>query len=56
MTTEQKPDALPVVAWIDDWEEEDPEEPVCARCGGDGMDPQNDYLLECPECQGRQQP
>uniref|UniRef100_C5CJK3 Uncharacterized protein n=1 Tax=Variovorax paradoxus (strain S110) TaxID=543728 RepID=C5CJK3_VARPS len=36
----------------DDWEDE----PVCARCHGDGMDPWNDYLLDCPECQGRQQP
>jgi hypothetical protein len=36
----------------EDWEDE----PVCARCGGDGMDPWNDYLLDCPECQGRQQP
>jgi hypothetical protein len=29
---------------------------VCDRCGGDGMDPWNDYLFECPQCQGRQQP
>lgn len=36
----------------DDWNDE----PVCARCHGDGMDPWNDYLFECPECQGRQQP
>ena len=36
----------------EDWEDE----PVCARCHGDGMDPWNDYLFECPECQGRQQP
>ena len=36
----------------DDWEDE----PVCARCRGDGMDPWNDYLFECPDCQGRQQP
>jgi hypothetical protein len=26
---------------------------VCDRCGGDGMDPWNDYLFECPECNGR---
>ncbi len=29
---------------------------VCSRCGGDGMDPWNDYLLECPECHGMSQP
>jgi hypothetical protein len=29
---------------------------VCDRCGGDGMDPWNDYMFECPDCQGRQQP
>ena len=37
----------------DDYQED---EPVCARCHGDGMDPWNDYLFECPDCQGRQQP
>jgi hypothetical protein len=26
---------------------------VCIRCGGDGMDPLNDYLFECPDCNGR---
>ena len=26
----------------------------CARCHGDGMDPQNDYLLPCPMCQSEQ--
>lgn len=37
--------------------EDDPfDEPVCQRCGGDGRDPWNDYLLPCPECQGEQQP
>ncbi len=42
-------------AWMEgaDLDEYDEEEPVCDRCGGDGMDPWNDYLLECPECNGR---
>lgn len=30
------------------------DEPECSRCGGDGRDPQNDYLLPCPLCQGEQ--
>ena len=34
---------------LDDGSDDD----VCERCGGDGMDPWNDYLLECPECNGR---
>ena len=41
---------------LGDPDEYDYDEPVCARCHGDGMDPWNDYLLDCPECQGRQQP
>lgn len=32
-----------------------PDEGECPRCHGDGMDPWNDYLLECPECGGRNQ-
>lgn len=32
---------------------DDEDDPVCDRCHGDGMDPWNDYLLECPECNGR---
>lgn len=50
-------------AWMEgaDLDDGDPEEdwegePVCARCHGDGMDPWNDYLFECPDCQGRQIP
>lgn len=39
-----------------DPDEYDYDEAVCARCRGDGMDPWNDYLFECPDCQGRQQP
>lgn len=37
-----------------DPDEYDYDEPVCERCHGDGMDPWNDYLFECPNCQGRQ--
>jgi len=32
--------------------EDDDDEPVCARCRGDGRDPMADYLLPCPLCQG----
>jgi len=39
-----------------DPDEYDYDEPVCERCHGDGMDPWNDYLFECPNCQGRQTP
>lgn len=39
---------------VDEWDEWD--EVVCERCNDDGMDPQNDYLLPCPACQGEQQP
>lgn len=28
------------------------DEPTCARCFGEGMDPMNDYLLPCPLCIG----
>lgn len=24
----------------------------CENCNGDGMDPDNDYMLTCPICQG----
>lgn len=34
-----------------DFEYDDAE---CARCHGDGMDPYNDYLLPCPQCQSEQ--
>ena len=40
--------------YVDDREE--PFEPECERCHGDGMDPWNDYLLPCPLCQGEQRP
>jgi hypothetical protein len=44
---------------LDDGEElmGDPDEydmDVCPRCHDDGMDPDCDYLLPCPECQGEQ--
>ena len=39
----------------DDDDSEQPIEAACTRCHGDGMDPWNDYLLPCPECQGEQQ-
>jgi len=44
---------------LDDGEElmGDPDEydmDVCLRCHDDGMDPDCDYLLPCPECQGEQ--
>lgn len=38
----------------DDWLEDDGA--WCDRCQGDGMDPQCDYLLPCPACQGEQRP
>ncbi len=34
----------------------EPDEPVCQRCHGDGMEPDCDYLLPCPACQGEQRP
>jgi hypothetical protein len=39
-------------ALFDDEDEDD--EPECARCHGDTRDPQNDYMLPCPMCQGEQ--
>lgn len=50
-----------VVAVLDRWQysppdepdhSEDPEEPddLCLHCRGDGMDPDCDYLLPCPDC------
>lgn len=41
---------------LGDPDEYDYDEPECERCHGDGMDPWNDYLFECPNCQGRQVP
>jgi len=40
------------------WDDSDEpfDEPTCARCHGDGMDPWCDYILPCPDCQGEQTP
>jgi hypothetical protein len=42
----------------DDFYYDDASEPDdgawCDRCNGDGMDPDCDYLLPCPACQGEQ--
>lgn len=35
----------------DDYENFD-EDRTCEYCGGDGGDPWNDYILECPSCLG----
>lgn len=35
---------------------DEPDEPVCQHCHGDGMDPMCDYLLPCPACQGEHRP
>lgn len=40
----------------DDYFDEQPDEPECERCHGDGMDPWCDYLMPCPCCQGEQRP
>lgn len=37
----------------DGWQEDEPE---CPNCHGDGMDPWNDYLFECPLCMGGRLP
>lgn len=39
--------------YYDDASEPD-ESTWCDRCNGDGMDPECDYLLPCPACQGEQ--
>ncbi len=33
--------------WGDDQE---PPDDLCLHCGGDGMDPDCDYLMPCPDC------
>lgn len=35
----------------DDWPEDEPDD-LCLHCHGDGMDPDCDYLLPCPDCGG----
>ena len=37
-------------------DDDDEPEFECERCRGDGMDPECDYLLPCPLCQGEQRP
>lgn len=37
-------------SWLDDAEPDD----LCLHCRGDGMDPDCDYLLPCPDCGGPQ--
>lgn len=42
---------------LGDPDEYDEEEDLgCPQCWGDGRDPDADYLLPCPVCQGEQQP
>lgn len=39
---------------IEDWPWDDDDRPgdECLHCRGDGMDPDCDYLLPCPDCGG----
>ena len=36
--------------------DDDYDDETCPRCNDDGRDPQCDYLLPCPVCQGEQTP
>lgn len=38
----------------DDHDDEDMPDDVCLHCRGDGMDPDCDWLLPCPDCGGPQ--
>lgn len=38
---------------LDDDDADEPDE-ACPHCRGDGMDPDCDWLLPCPLCQGEQ--
>lgn len=50
-------DALDQAGWDDDELLGDPDEyDICQHCHDDGMDPDCDYLLPCPVCQGEQSP
>lgn len=41
----------------DEYDEDYGEEELdCPQCWGDGRDPDADYLLPCPVCQGEQRP
>lgn len=35
-----------------DYSDDDDEPDKCQLCGGDGMDPGNDYMTTCPHCDG----
>lgn len=40
----------------DDWDDDGPrEDRTCAYCDGDGGDPWDDYITECPMCLGEGQ-
>lgn len=47
---ERDPQAAAVLKAFDDLEDDRAD--ICPRCKGDGMDPWNDYLFQCPLCQG----
>jgi hypothetical protein len=50
-------DALEQDGWDDAYPMGDPDEyDTCHHCNDDGMDPDCDYLLPCPVCQGEQPP
>lgn len=50
-------DALEQAGWDDEDYLGDPDEyDICQHCHDDGMDPDCDYLLPCPVCQGEQTP
>ena len=34
------------------WDDDDMPDDVRLHCHGDGMDPDRDYLLQCPDCGG----
>ena len=40
----------------DDYDDYDLDDSVCPHCLNDGCDPDCDYLLPCPLCQGEQRP
>ena len=43
-------DPIPKEVW-DDYFDDEPDR-TCTYCGGDGGDPWNDGITECPECDG----
>jgi hypothetical protein len=42
--------------WDEDFMGDPDEYDICHHCNDDGMDPDCDYLLPCPACQGEQPP